>query len=240
MRGWGLVFGLLAGVALVAVVLEALPPFVVVILAAAGIAVGLRRYRADRRVEKGRTEATALGLERSPDDRFGLRGLPLQLMSRGGGEASVENVMWGTWRALDVKLFDFRYRSAEDAPGEGRRFVCALIPIEADCPPVVMEPKTFFTPAADLGTLDPLDPAPEGFEGAYDVRTTDRAFADALLQEDLRRWIIETEGDVAFEVSGRMLLCYAPHRRRDTFALLEVATGFGRRIPAEVRTRHPG
>jgi len=240
MRGWGLVFGLLVGVALVAVVLQALPPFVVVALAILGAVLGLRRYRAGRRVEKERAEANALGLERSPDDRFGLGGLPFQLLARGGGEASVENVMWGTWRALDVKLFDFRCRSAEDAPGEARRFVCAVIPIEADCPPVVIEPKTFFTPAADLGPLDPLDPAPEGFEGVYDVRTTDRAFADALLQDDLRRWIIETEEDVGFEVSGRIMLCYAPYRRRDAFALLEVATGFGQRIPAEVRTRHPG
>jgi len=240
MRGWGLVFGLLVGVALVAVVLEALPPFVVVTLAILGIVLGLRRYRVGRRVEKERAEANALGLQRSPDDRFGLGGLPFQLLDRGGAEASVENVMWGTWRAFDVRLFEFRYRSAEDAPGEARRFVCAVISIEANCPPVVIEPKTFFTPAADLGPLDPLDPAPEGFEGAYDVRTTDRAFADALLQEDLRRWIIETEDDVAFEVSSRMLLCYTPLRRRDTFALLEVATGFGQRIPAEVRTRRPG
>jgi len=240
MRGWGLVVGLLVGVTLVAVVLEALPPFVVVALAILGVVLGLRRYRAARRGEKERLEADALGLERSSDDRFGLGGLPFQLLARGGGEGSVENVMWGTWRALDVKLFDFRYRSAEDAPGEARRFVCAVIPIEANCPPVVIEPKTFFTPAADLGALDPIDPAPEGIEGGYDVRTTDRAFAEALLQDDLRRWIIGTEDDVAFEVSGRMLLCYTPHRRRDTFALLEVATGFGQRVPADVRTRHPG
>src|SRR3970282_125378 len=105
MRGWGLVFGLLVGVALVAVVLQALPPFVVVALAILGAVLGLRRYRAGRRVEKERAEANALGLERSPDDRFGLGGLPFQLLARGGGEASVENGMWGTWGGVDGGLF---------------------------------------------------------------------------------------------------------------------------------------
>jgi len=135
--------------------------------------------------------------------------------------------------AIDARMIEEAHKMQEAL----RRYVPGAVVVT---PPVVIEPKTFFTPAADLGPLDSLDPAPEGFEGAYDVRTTDRAFADALLQDDLRRWIIETEDDVGFEVSGRMLLCYTPHRRRDAFALLEVATGFGHRIPADVRTRHPG
>lgn len=234
MRGWGLVIGLIAAVTLLALVLKAVPPGVLVVggLAAGGF--GAYRFSRRRKAAKENVEGRALGLEAADGDPFGLGGLPLELLSRGREGRSVDHVLWGSWRTVDVRLFDFRYASGEDGD---RRFTCALMALERDVPPVVIEPKMFFTPLAERGELPAVEVDDRGFEEAFDVRTGDRTFATGLLNEETRRWMERING-IAFEVNGRMLLTYMPRERRDLLALLEAATELGRRLAAEpVRRR---
>jgi hypothetical protein len=228
MKGWGLVIGLLAAVALVAVALKALPPGIIVVAALGGCAYGAYRLNLRRKAAKANLEPETLGLQRADGDPFGLAGLPLELLSRGSSAGGVDNVLWGSWRAEDARVFDFRYTSNVDGD---RRFTCALMALDRDVPPVVVEPKMFFTPHAERGQLSVVEMEDPGFGEAFDVRARDPKFAARLLDDDTRQWM-ERQNDMAFEVNGRMLLTYVQWERRDLFTLLEAAAELGRRLSA--------
>ena len=226
MKGWGLVIGLLAAVALVAVALKALPPGIVVVAALGGCAYGSYRFSRRRKAVEANLEPGALGLQRADGDPFGLAGLPLELLRRGSISGGVDNVLWGSWRAEDVRAFDFRYTS--DSDGD-RRVTCVLIALERDVPPVVVEPKMFFTPHAERGQLPVVEMEDRAFEETFDVRAEDPRLVASLLDDDTRRWM-ERQNDMAFEMNGRMLLAYVQWERRDLFPLLEAAAELGRRL----------
>ena len=228
MRGWGLVIGLLAAVTLLALALKVVPPGIVVVGALGAWGYGAYRFNLRRKAVKKNLEARTLGLQGADGDPFGLAGLPLELLSRGTETRWVDHVLWGSWRAEDVRVFDFRYTSEDDGD---RRFTCALMALERDVPPVVIEPKMFFTPHAERGQLSVVEVDDRGFGEAFDVRAQDPMFATRLLDDDTRQWM-ERQNDMAFEVNGRMLLTYMPRERRDLFALLEAGAELWRRLPA--------
>jgi hypothetical protein len=228
MKGWGFVIGLLAAVALVAVALKALPTGILVVAALGGWAYGTYWFNLRKKAVKADLEPGGLGLQRADGDPFGLAGLPLELLNRGSGGGSVDNVLWGSWRAEDVRVFDFRYTSNDDGD---RRFTCALTALEGDVPPVVVEPKMFFTPHAERGQLSVVEMEDRAFGETFDVRAQDPRLAASLFDDDTRQWM-ERQSDMAFEMNGRMLLTYVQWERRDPFALLEAATELGRRLSA--------
>ena len=227
MRGWGLVIGLLAAVTLLGLALNAAPTGIIVVAAMGATGYGAYRFNVRKRAVTENVEAQSLGFQSAEADTFGLAGLPLELLNRGTEPRWVDHVLWGSWRAEDVKLFDFRYTSVEDGD---RRFTCALIALDHDVPPVVIEPKMFFTPHAERGHLSVVETEDRAFNEAFDVRTKDPGFAARLLDADTRQWM-DGLNDVAFEVNGRMLLAYMPQDRRDPFALLEAGAEFERRLP---------
>jgi hypothetical protein len=238
MKGWGLVIGLLAAVALVAVALKALPTGIIVVAALGGCAYGAYRFNLRKKAVKANLEAGALGLQRADGDPFGLAGLPLELMGRGSGAGGVDNVLWGSWRAEDVRVFDFRFTSNDDGD---RRFTCALIALQRDVPPVVVEPKMFFTPHAERGQLSVVEMEDRAFGETFDVRAQDPRLGANLLDDDIRQWM-ERQNEMAFEMNGRMLLTYVQWERRDVFALLEAAAELGRRLSAGLvqESQRPG
>ena len=229
MRGWGLVIGLLAAVTLLGFALKALPPGILVVGALGASGYGAYRFNLRKKAVEKNLEAEALGLQGAEGDPFGLAGLPLELLSRGTASRWVDHVLWGSWRTEDVKLFDFRYTSGDDGD---RRFTCALMGLERDVPPIVIEPKMFFTPHAERGQLSVVEVDDRGFGEAFDVRAHDPRFATGLLDDDTRQWMAR-QNDIAFEVNGRMLLTYMPREHRDLFALLEAGAELGRRLSAE-------
>jgi len=228
MRGWGLVIGLLAAVALLGFALKAVPPGIVVVGALGATGYGAYRFSQRKKAVEKNVEAGALGLQGADGDPFGLAGLPLELLSRGTETRWVDHVLWGSWRAADVKLFDFRYTSGDDGD---RRFTCALMGLECDVPPIVIEPKMFFTPHAERGQLSVVEIDDRGFGESFDVRAQDPRFATRFLDDDTKQWM-ERQNDLAFEVNGRMLLTYMLWERRDPLALLEAGAELGRRLSA--------
>ena len=228
MKGWGFVIGLLAAVALVAVALKTLPPGILVVAALGGWAYGTYWFNLRKKAVKTDLEPGALGLQRADGDPFGLAGLPLELLRRASGGGSVDNVLWGSWRAEDVRVFDFLYTSKDDGD---RRFTCALIALEGDAPSVVVEPKMFFTPHAERGQLSVVEMEDRAFGETFDVRAQDPRLAASVFDDDTRQWM-ERQNDMAFEMNGRMLLTYVQWERRDLFALLEAAAELGRRLSA--------
>jgi hypothetical protein len=234
MKGWGLVIGLLAAVTVVALALKAVPPGVLVVGALAAGGYGAYRFSRRKKAAKENVEGRALGLQAADGDLFGLAGLPLELLSRGTEGRGVDHVLWGSWETVDVRLFDFRYTSGDEGD---RRFTCALMALERDVSPFVVEPKVFFTPLTERGQLSVVEVDDRAFGEAFDVRAGDPKFATGLLDDDTRRWM-ERRNGIAFEVNGRMLLTYMPRDRRDLLALLEAGAELGRRFAAEpVRPR---
>jgi len=228
MRGWGLVIGLLAAVALLGFALKAVPPGIVVVGALGATGYGAYRFSQRKKAVEKKVEAGGLGLQGADGDPFGLAGLPLELLSRGTETRWVDHVLWGSWGAADVKLFDFRYTSGADGD---RRFTCALMGLERDVPPIVIEPKMFFTPHAERGQLSVVEIDDRGFGEAFDVRAQDPRFATRFLDDDTKQWM-ERQNDLAFEVNGRMLLTYMLWERRDPLALLQAGAELGRRLSA--------
>jgi hypothetical protein len=234
MKGWGLVIGLLAAVTVLALALKAVPPGVLVVGALAAGGYGAYRFSRRKKAAKENVEGRALGLQAADGDLFGLAGLPLELLSRGTEGRGVDHVLWGSWETVEVRLFDFRYTSGDDGD---RRFTCALLALERDVPPVVVEPKIFFTPLTERGQLSVVEVDDGVFGEAFDVRAGDPTFATRLLDADTRQ-SMERRNGIAFEVNGRMLLTYMPWDRRDLLALLEAGAELGRRLVAEpVRQR---
>ncbi len=220
---------MLLGAAVAAFVLKALPTAVVALGMLAGLGYGAFVYRRRKKGEREGVLANALGLERSVGDPFGLAGLPLHLLSRGGSDRAVENVMFGTWGGLEAKVFDFRYGPASDE----RRYTCALVPSGRDAPALTIEPRTYFTPENDRGPLRPVKLKDQPFVEAFDVRSADARKANALLTEETRRWIAGLETPLGFEINHGLLLCYGADERQDPLEVLEAATGLLHRLPAE-------
>lgn len=223
-----MVIGLLAAVTVLALGLKAVPPGVLVVGALAAGGYGAYRFSRRKKAAKENLEGRALGLQAADGDLFGLAGLPLELLSRGTEGRGVNHVLWGSWQTVDVRLFDFRYTSGDDGD---RWFTCALMALERAVPPVVVEPKIFFTPLTERGQLSVVEVDDRAFGEAFDVRAGDPKFTTGLLDDDTRRWM-EGRNGIAFEANGRMLLTYMPRERRDLLALLEAGAELGRRLAA--------
>ncbi len=224
MRSWGAVLAVLAGTAVAAFVLKALPPVIFILLVIVAASYGWYRFRKTTKVSPIRVEADSLGLEHAPADRFGLLGFP-----------RVEDLLFGAWRTLDVKLFDLRYTTS----GQERRFSCALTSIDIEAPAIVLEPRTFFTPPEERGGLAELGADPDGLGQALLMLGADPVFREALLDDRMRAWLSGEGSSWGIELSGRWVLLYAPLAgARDTLGTLQTLTGFVDRIPQAVRERY--
>lgn len=235
MRGWGAVLGVFVAVVLTALVLKALPPVVFIVLVVVAGSYGYHRYRLATVIPPQQLEASSLGLERAAVDRFGLLGYPLHVLGR-GADRSVEGLLFGTWRTLEVKLFDLRYT---EGGGQEKRLSCALAPLDVEAAAILVEPRTFFTPPGTFSHLGELTIGPAAFREAFEVRGSDLVFGEVLLDERMRTWLLEI-AEWGFELSGRWLLCYAPRPgARDSLGVLQTLAGFVDRIPSAVHERYP-
>lgn len=226
--------GVLVAAALAALLLKALPPVVFILLVVAAGSYGYYRYRLATVVPPQQLEASTLGLERAAVDRFGLLGYPLHVLSR-GADRSVEDLLFGTWRTLDVKLFDLRFVVSG---GQEKRLSCAVAPLDFEASATLIEPRTFFTPPEAFGNLGELAVGPAVFREAFEVRGSDLVFAEAVLDDRMRAWLLEDSG-WGFELSARWILCYAPRAGiRDALAVLQTLSVFVDNVPSAVLERY--
>lgn len=228
--------GALVAVALVALVLRWMPPYVFIPLALVAAGYGVYRLRLATRVTPSKVRAGSLGLEPATGDPFGLAGLPFHLLSRGSDRA-VEDVSFGTWAGLDVKVFDLRIVSAQ---GTSLRYRCALFPVRLEAPPTVIEARTLLTPPEERADLGEVTIGQVAFREAFDVRSDDPAFAEALLDDRMRGWLLDAGQEWGFELRASFVLGYwAQTSMRDTLEALQALAGFSQLIPSEVLARYP-
>lgn len=227
MNLWLRLLGFFVAVALAAFVLKELPPLVFIAGVVAGGSYAWWRVRSRREDEQKASGVAALGLQRADDDPFGLIAFPLALLAR-GTDRVVENVTWGRWHGRELRAFELRYSLGPEM--EQRRFICAMVGIDYECPALVIEPVTFLTPPAEQGDLREVGSGSVAFDRVFGVRG-DAAFARALVDDRMREWLLGLGEDRAFELNGRLAACYAARVSDDVMPVLLALGGFLDRIP---------
>lgn len=221
-----------AAVVAVALLLKVLPPFVVLAMLLAGLAAVSQTLRKRSRADAARGREALLGLRRSPADPFGLRALPLSLFGR-APEGSIEDLMHGSWRGVEVQAFDYVFPSSLPGGPEVRRaFSCALSSIASPVPAVVMEPQAFVTMLPRPPELDRVDVGSGRFGALFEVRSADADAARSLLSDRMIDLLLELDETWGFEVTERAALAYGPRRDRDEpTGALDALVGFLDRLP---------
>jgi hypothetical protein len=195
--------------------MEALIWIVVALLV--GLGAWFSYYLKKRRRQQLQAMARQLGLEFAQRDPFDLLSLPFALFQKGDGRGC-ENVMWGRWQDLDVRELDYWYYE-ERTDSEGKRsktyyrFSCAVIEIEAHCPPLTISREDLFTRMADhLGFRD-IEFELEEFNRAFQVKGKDRKFANDAVDARMMQWLLSTDRKFGFEIVGPWVLGQSKRRR---------------------------
>ncbi len=229
MNAWLRLLGFFLLVVSVALILKEIPPAVFIVGLVGGGTFAWRRLRERVRGEAEAGGVAALGLKLAEGDPFGIATFPLALLAR-GNDGVVENVVYGSWHHRELRAFEFRY-----SPGSGlgeNRFLCALVGIEAECPPLVIEPVTFLTLPAEQAGLRPVASGDGAFDRVFGVRG-DETFARSLLDDRMRGWMLGLGEELAFEVVGRLMVCYSKRTTEDLMPLLLALAGLLDRMPNE-------
>lgn len=201
-------------------------------------------YLKQRRREELATVAWQLGLEFSPQDVRGCLGLPFALLQKGDGWEA-ENVMWGVWQEISVHEFDYWYdEESGDPKGYHRknyhRFSCVVAEIDAACSPIAIDRESLTTRILDAIGLDDIQFEFEEFNGAFNMSSRDRRFANDLIDQRMMGWLLESGKEFRFEACGPWLLCFGKRRRpRALIPLLGALKQFRDRVPRVVFDLYP-
>jgi hypothetical protein len=151
-------------------------------------------------------------LESSEDDPFGCGRAPFPLLHRGTTQ-KVKTVLWRPHDTHAVRVFDFRYLSDignDTVPSP--LFTCATTLANAAWPYLSITPApgnlgfgTRFDGHKDFDVLD------QEFAAAFTVRTSDDQFATALLDVEMRRFLLDHARALDIEFNGAWAFAYAEH-----------------------------
>jgi hypothetical protein len=141
-----------------------------------------------------------------------------------------------------VFTFDRRV-SRHDAYESPTWMASAACSISFDAPSVVVEPRPVVT-ADPLGRMIVRSSESDEFARRYRIRTEDRLFATAFLDQRMLAWMLEQGPGWTFEVGGRWaMVSYTDLREAATVdAGVEVLRGFCARTPrvsASLRSDEP-
>jgi hypothetical protein len=214
-----------------------------VIAALAGIAYLAYRQRKQRRLGFAMV-AKQLGLTYTPEDPYGLLSYPFALFERGDGRG-VENVIGGSWEGMDVRLFDYWYYE-ESTDGQGHtsrsyyRFDCALLPVGAVCPHLLIGHETLFTRLAGALSFHDIEFENENFNRTFNVKCEDRKFANDVVDSRMIDWLMANGQDLKLEVTGGgALVAIDRCRPQELVPLLQRARGFVDHVPKVVFSLYP-
>jgi hypothetical protein len=188
--------------------------------------------------------ARQLGMDYSLQDPFGLLGLPFALFQKGDGRG-IENVLSGPWQGIETRAFDYwYYEESTDSNGHRSRsyyrFDCAIVPIQAACPALTIDHETFLTRLADALSFHDIEFEDETFNKAFNVRGSDRKFANDLVDARMMAWLLAHAGDLAFEVVGNRVLVAGPKiQSTEIVQVIGTAKAFVDEVPKVVFSLYP-
>jgi hypothetical protein len=207
---------------------------------AAGLFVGFLVYlvaiRKRARGDMLRSEARRLRLRYAARDPFGMLDEPFALF-RPGRLAELDNVLWGPWGDLEVRVFDYAYSESENVE---RRFSCALAAIPGGWPTLVIRPESSLTRLGDVLALSGVEFELEEFNRRFDVRCDDRRFASAVVDQRMMEWLLALGHGWGFEIGGRWILGVRDQVQPwELEGVLETLDEMVRRIPRAARSLYP-
>jgi hypothetical protein len=194
-------------------------------------------FRVRPRRELHQDEARSLRLRSAPGDPLHFFDRGFALLAHVGGGRDIDNTSWGTWRGMDVVVIDYWFApSGADSPSETRAYTCAATTVPAEWPNLSIVPGGLG--AALVGSVHrDIEFEVESFNRAFEVRSTDRRFAHALIDGRMIAWLEGLPPDTGFELLGGTLLCRTPRvPDRDLTWALETMAEFLGRVPPVIRS----
>ena len=193
-------------------------------------------FKVRPRRELHRGEARSLRLRSATGDVFGFLDRPFALLRETATAKDVENTSWGTWRGLDVTVFDYWLaRSSDPSRDDFEHFTCAATPVPAGWPDISIVPSRGAGWVSDVVAGKGIEFELERFNRAFDVRCVDRRFAHALVDARMIEWLLGLPVGTGFEIAGGTLLARTPRGTWDDVATsLGTMAAFLDRIPPVV------
>jgi hypothetical protein len=218
--------------------------FIFLGILAVGAAIYLSYLTKKKRREAFATMAQQLGLTYATEDPFAMLSEPFALFSKGDGQG-IENVMWGVWQGVNLRAFDFWYyeRTSDGKGGSSKtyyRFDCAIVPIDAACMRLTITHENVLTRLGNALSFHDIEFESADFNKAYNVRSSDKKFANDLIDARMMQWLMADGTGYSFEIIGSDVLCYTRKIAPLAFVpLLGTAKGFLERVPAVVHSLYP-
>jgi hypothetical protein len=236
---WPRAIALGLAVIVAALLLKAAHPLIVLAVFVAGFAVAYVRLRRSAR-PRGQADPGLLGLQRTTTDPFGILGYPLLLLPR-TADPTIDEVVWGRWRAIDVHVFALTFDPPPVAgpPQPRTTFSCAMTGLGDDLRALVVEPRMFGAALSGSPGLEAFEVDDAAFVGAMRAWSADAAFARGVLDPSGREWVRSLEPRWGFEVAGRIAMVYGPRSEPDVTEILEVLRGLLARLPGQRETPRP-
>lgn len=220
---WLRVLGVFVLAVLAALLLKVLPPLVVLLLFIGAFTFANLTLRKQVRAERP-AGAELLGLRREEGDPFGLLAYPVELFGR-LPEPSVDELVWGPWRGLDVHVFAVSFDAPvafETTAAQRLAFGCAMARIATAATDLVVEPQTFLTMLARPPAGERVATGDAAFDGAMHAWSTEPEAARDVLDGPTREWLRSVDQRWGVEVRGTIALVYGPKPSRpDVVGVLE-------------------
>jgi hypothetical protein len=203
--------------------------------------IGYLAYAMQRARRQGFSQTAAqLNLSYSRDDPLGLLGYPFTLFSKGDSR-TLENVVFGAWQEVEVVAFDFTYTEGSGKSQTDYRFDCAIVPIEADGPRLLIEHENLLTSFAGALSFHDQQFESEAFNQEYRVHCEVPKFASDVLDGRMMQWLLDNGAGYLFEVVGDRVLVAGPRiQPAELLGLLGVTRGFTQHVPKVVSSLYPG
>jgi hypothetical protein len=195
-------------------------------------------FKVRPRQELHQAQARSLRLRSAPGDPLGFFTRHFTLLGQPATAKDIENTSWGTWRGMDVAVFDYWFaRSSDPGVDDFEYYTCATTRVPADWPNLSIVPEGLRSRlAASVGLRD-IEFELEHFNHAFDVRADDRRFASALVDGRMMEWLLDLPTGTGFEILDGTLLCQTPRRDdADVTWALETMAAFRDRVPPVIET----
>lgn len=222
---------------------DLLREFVGLSVLAGAIAWATYHFRVLPRRESFEGQAKDAGLRAASGDPRDMLASGFSMFRRAASARELANTAWGRWREREVVVADYWYVSGTNtARDDEQRFMCVVDEARPEWPDLAVVPAEVAAAAADAVGLGDQDLESERFNRAFEVRSSDRRFASAMLDARMMEWLLAQAPGVGFEILGGRLMVFEPRMRSsvdDLARALERYDGFLEHVPRVVLLSSP-
>ncbi len=184
-------------------------------------------------------QARELALRPERGDPLGLLGSGFALFSRAASAREIENTARGRRGGLELAVVDY-WLAPTSAPerDDYERYTCVLTPVPSAWADVSVMPERVVSRLRSTLALPDIETESEEFNRRFEVHSTDRRFALALLDPRMMRWLLEQVPGVGFEALGGRMMLFRPRATTsvdDLAGAVELYDRFLEQVPRVVR-----